>query len=133
MRPVENIGEFPRLSNPDLANENPGALAGATGADDIEQAFKTQEYRSRAIAATALGHAIANCHPEDACALMEAALDDLRAGMPIAPFGGIMDQARFWADMATRNERKAYTLACFDRLSAADQSAFLAHVGGRMQ
>jgi len=121
------------LSNPDLANENPGALAGATGADDIGLTFTTEEYRTRAIAATALGYAIANCDPEDACALMEAALDDLRAGMPIAPFGGIMDQARFWADMATRNERKAYAIACFDRLSAADQSAFLAHVGGRMQ
>ena len=113
--------------------ETPDALAGATGADQ-DYTYKTEHYRTRAIAATALGCAIANCHPEDACALMEAALDDLRAGMPRAPFlSSIMAEATFWAGWATRNEAKAYALAAYSRLSAADQSAFLAHVGGRMQ
>jgi hypothetical protein len=135
--PVEIIGQIRQLANlspDDPANENPGARASATGAGNIEQAFKTQEYRTRAIAATALGYAIADCHPEDACALMEAALDDLRAGMPRAVFlSSIMAEATFWAGLATRSECKAYALAAYSRLSAADQSAFLSHVGGRMQ
>jgi hypothetical protein len=52
----------------------------------------------------------------------------LGAGMPIAPLFNFMDEATFWADMATRAERKAYALACFNRLHAADQAAFLAYV-----
>jgi hypothetical protein len=114
--------------------KNPGALAGATGAGNIEQAFKTQEYRTRAIAASALGSAIAECHPADACILMQAALADLLAErMPSAPFLGIMKSARFWAQWASVSEVKAYCLASFERLSAADRSAFLAHVGARIQ
>jgi hypothetical protein len=131
------IGQFRQLANlspDDPANENPGALAGATGADDIEQAFKVQEYRTRHENARRLGDAIAECHPADACTLMEAALRDLLAErMPPAPFLGIMPSARFWAEWASRDERKAYAVACYERLSAADQRAFLAHVGGRMQ
>ncbi len=134
--PIENNGYFSGLSKPDLTagNENPGALAGATGADDIERAFKTQEYRTRHENARRLGDAIAECHPADACTLMEAALHDLLSErMPSAPFLGIMKSARFWAEWASVSELKAYCLASFERLSAADQSAFLAHVGGRMQ
>jgi hypothetical protein len=78
-----------------------------------------------------LGEAIANCHPDDACKLMEAAISDLRRGMPIAPFVTIMDEARTWASFAMRTEIKAYCLACFERMSRADQGAFLRHVGGR--
>ncbi|MFN7269635.1 MAG: hypothetical protein ACK5UA_11715 [Cereibacter sp.] len=135
--PVEIIEKIRQLANlspddpPEM--ETPDALAGATGAKGIEQRFQTQEYRSRAAAATALGLAIADCHPEDAVVLMEAALDDLRAGLPGGLPGAIMAEARFWAEVATRTERKAYALAAYSRLSAADQSAFLAHVGGRLQ
>ena len=107
--------------------ENLGALAGATESN-LELAFKTEYYRNRAARATELGHAIAECHPQDACILMEAAIDDLRAGMPNAPFLSLMNEASFWADMATRNERKAFALANYTRLSKADQSAFLAYV-----
>ena len=108
--------------------DNPGALAGATG-NDFHQTFKTEHYRNRAARATELGHAIAECHPQDACILMEAAIDDLRAGMPNAPFLSLMNEASFWADMATRNEHKAYALACYSRMPARDQAAFLAHIG----
>ncbi len=121
------------MSNPDLANENPGARASATGAGDIEQAFKTQEYRSRAIAATALGRAIADCHPADACALMEAALDDLRPAMPSVPLISAMAEAREWAAWAMASQLKAIALAAFEAMSGPDRRAFLAHVGGRMQ
>ena len=138
--PVEMIGQFRQLANlspddPPPPNGNPGALAGATGAKSIELAsFRSEEYRTRHENARRLGDAIAECHPEDACILMEAALADLLAErMPPAPFLGIMPSARFWADWASVSELKAYCLASFERLSAADQSAFLAHVGGRLQ
>ncbi|WP_415184301.1 hypothetical protein [Phaeovulum sp.] len=110
------------------AKENPGALAGATGAINFEQAFKTKHYRDRAQSATALCHSIADCDPQDACEIMAAALADLSIGMPIAPFYSPMDEAGFWADYASRAELKAYVLACYTRLSARDQAAFLAYV-----
>ena len=45
--PIEIIGGNPCLSNAELppSNENPGALAGASGAKSIEQAFKEEGYR----------------------------------------------------------------------------------------
>ncbi len=52
------------------------------------------------------------------------------AGMPCAPFLGVMDEASFWAELATVQERKAYALACFTQLSPQDRAAFLAHVKG---
>ena len=54
------------------------------------------------------------------------------AGMPGAPFLGTMDEAESWADLATVQERKAYALACYIRLSERDRAAFLAHVQGVM-
>jgi hypothetical protein len=108
------------------ANENPGALAGATGAER-KVIFKSEHYRNRFDAATKLGQAIADCHPQDACTLMEAALEDLRAGWPKAPLFRVMDEAAFWADLASRNELKAYALAC---LSTKDRAGFLSYVQG---
>ena len=58
---------------------------------------------------------------------MAAALADLSIGMPIAPLFSVMDEASFWADMATTQEKKAYALACNTRLRPADQSAFVAY------
>ena len=46
------------------------------------------------------------------------------AGTPIAPFLSYMDEASFWADMATPDELKAYSVACYLRLSARDRMAF---------
>ena len=83
----------------------------------------------RAERATTLCLAIRACEPSDACEIMAAALTDLSAGMPIAPLYNPMNEARSWAEMATRDELKAYALACFKRLSDADQAAFLRHVG----
>jgi hypothetical protein len=53
------------------------------------------------------------------------------AGMPGAPLFTHLDEAGLWSDLATREELKAYCLASFERLSPADQSAFLAHVQRR--
>lgn len=79
--------------------------------------------------ARALCEAIGDCHPQDACEVMAAALADLSAGMPIAPLFDVMGEARSWAEFATRAEVKAYALACYRRMSPADQAAFLAYVG----
>ena len=111
-------------------NETPVALAGATGANDFAKLFKSEEYLNRAEAATGLCHAIAACNPFDACEIMAAALDDLSAGMPVAPLFSFMDQAAFWADFSPVPELKAYLLACYNRLPRADQLAFLAYVRG---
>lgn len=115
--------------------ENPGALAGATGADQHgeEVSFKTEHYRNRAKAATALCHAIADCDPDDAAQIMAAALSDLSAGMPIAPLFGVMEQAAFWADLATPPELDAYALAGTNRMAPARRAAFLAYLGGAVQ
>ena len=90
--------------------------------------FKTDHYRKRAAAASDLCKAIADCDPADACEIMAAALADLSAGMPMAPLFGHMDQATFWASMATRPERKAYALAAFLTLTPKEQAGFLAYV-----
>ena len=111
-------------------NENPGALGGATGAEQLEMVYTSEEYRNRAVAATALCHAIADCDPEDAALIMAAALADLAAGMPIAPLIGAMDEAAFWADLATPSELDAYALACTNRMAPTRRTAFLAYVGG---
>lgn len=133
IRGIENIGEYRRLSNPEstFANENPGALAGATGAKQIDRVIKTEHYRKRADAATALCHAIAECDPADACEVMAVAYGDLRAGMPIAPLEGLMSEARIWAEFATRDELKAYCAATFAAMPARDQAAFLGYAQGR--
>ena len=77
---------------------------------------------------TTLCLAIANCDPRDACQIMSAALFDLTNGAPTPALIGIMDEAGFWADWATRDQLKAYCLACFTRMSEADQLAFLCYV-----
>lgn len=113
--------------------ENPGARAGATGASQNSEAprFKTEFYRKRADAATALCWRIADCDPHDATALMEAAVVDLGAGQPIPPLISAMDEARTWVDWASISERKAYALVCFQSLSPKDQAAFLSYVQAR--
>lgn len=133
-RPIEIVGGFPVASNPGTpsANENPGALAGATGALSKGPIFKTKEYRTRYLAARHLCLAIAACHEDEAVPILSAALSDLTAGKPGAPFLSLAAEAAFWADLASVAELKVYTLASFNRLPAPDQAAFLAHVqGGR--
>src|SRR5690606_3000596 len=66
---------FVKPSRPESVKKNPDALAGAVGADRIEQAnregkYQNEEYRRRAEHATALAHAIGLAHPDDARQLM---------------------------------------------------------------
>lgn len=78
----------------------------------------------------ALCLAIVKCEPFDACLIMERALDDLTFGEPRPTQFSIMGDASWWADYATPAELKAYALACYRRMPAKDQAAFLAYVGG---
>jgi hypothetical protein len=49
----------------------------------------------------------------------------------MAPLFNYMDQAAFWADMATPDELDAYALASFNRMAPQRQAAFLGFVQGR--
>ncbi len=50
------------------------------------------------------------------------------AGAPLPTFLGGMDEARAWAEWANRAELKAYALAAFEAMTAADQARFFRHV-----
>ncbi|NYS24609.1 hypothetical protein HUK65_06355 [Rhodobacteraceae bacterium 2376] len=118
-------------TDPPRGKLNPGALAGATGADSKADSFKNEEYRLRLERARILCLAIADCDPRDACQIMAAALDDLSAGMPGAPLFSYMDQAAWWSDLASKPELKAYLLACWTRLSPRVQDDFLRFIERR--
>ena len=90
--------------------------------------YRNPAFAARAEYATTLCFAIANCDSRDACEIMSAALADLSNRPPIPALISVMDEAGFWADWATRDELKAYCLACFTRLSESDQLAFLRYV-----
>lgn len=111
--------------------ENPGALAGATGAGNHEQAFKSKEYRLRTERARTLCLAIADCEPEDAAPILWEALDDFHhKGLPGAPLTNLMTHATEWAGWATERELKAYAVAAARRMSPATRAAFLVYLGG---
>ena len=66
---------------------------------------------------------------DDALNVAEAVLTG--ADYPLPPFLAPMEDARWWADLANRRERKAYALAAYEAMSPADQAAFLDHVTDR--
>lgn len=103
------------------ANENPGALAGATGA--MEQISKLRsiddlatDYRWRKQCAITLTYALSNAHPDDALAICCDVVEQFRAGTPLPPLLQIEDEARWWASTATPFEHLAYLQACLDQL-----------------
>ena len=62
----------------------------------------------------------------------ERLLEELRPGWPQVPFlCGVMEEAGFSADMASRVELKAYCLASYQRMTPADKAAFLGYVQQR--
>jgi len=79
-------------------------------------------------AAVAWG-ALIEMDPPDAAEVAALFLPDDGAGPPIPAFAGVMAEASFWAEEASPVELKAYTWACYSRLSAKDQAGFLSHVG----
>lgn len=111
--------------------ENPGALAGATGANVDVEKHLAEEYRHRRAWAMALRQAIRECDPLDAALILSDELERLRQGAPIPPLMNAMEEARDWAAWATPFEVKAYCLACFQAMPPKDQAGFLAYVTGR--
>jgi hypothetical protein len=116
--------------------ETPARLADATGANVETASFCGEIYRSNADVATAemairaaavrtAGTAMLDVSPKDRLPLIEFLHDYFRAGMPPPVFDGVMAEASHWADWATTAERKCYLVACYTRLSAKDQHAFL--------
>ncbi|MTH59001.1 hypothetical protein [Paracoccus litorisediminis] len=85
----------------------------------------------RQSAASAVIEAVLDCDPVDRVLFLETILDQIRAGWPSSYNIDLIQEASYWADISTRQERKAYLWACWQRLPAADQSAFLRRVQGR--
>lgn len=118
---VENAGI-------EIAAENralPCAVSEGTSPDEMMRNMR------REAQAHALTQAVIGCDRDDRIPFLEAILDGLRAGMPIALFGKIMDEANFWAEQASRAERKAYCAACFACLDREDQDAFRSFIAER--
>jgi hypothetical protein len=89
-------------------------------------AMRLSPFERGAIAAAAL-----KSMPIDLAEMAAAAVIGA-AGNPLPAFLGGMDDARFWASMASRSERKAYALASFEAMTAKDRAAFTRHItGGR--
>lgn len=94
---------------------------------------KTEDTADRwAADALRIVSAVYACARENRLPLIEATFEHLRAGPPaFATEWDAMAWARCWAEIASRAERKAYALACFETLAESDQRAFLACVTGR--
>jgi len=50
------------------------------------------------------------------------------AGAPLPTFLGGMDEARWWASVASSAELKTHALAAFEAMSPRDQAAFFRHI-----
>lgn len=111
--------------------ESPSALAGAAGADIQDWLDWIDDNIRWEVGARKLAVAILHCDPSHRLELLERFYDALRPGFPIIAFDSLMAEAAFWADRASPAERKAYALACFNRMPARDQAAFLDYVQGR--
>lgn len=111
--------------------ENPEALAGATGAEQSGQSFKSTAYRLRAERATSLCMCIAAMPPEDSAPILYAAIDDFhRQGFPVSADHNLMAYALDWADHATERELKGYAIAAAKRMAPAVREAFVAYLPG---
>ncbi|MFV0408183.1 MAG: hypothetical protein ACK5LJ_00340 [Paracoccus sp. (in: a-proteobacteria)] len=104
----------------DAAKKNPDALAGAIGAVVQSTTLTDDNTPELPEYATAFVNAVTNLPRQDRLPLLELAIDHYRAGQPIPPLMGYMDEARFWASWASRNEIKAYAAACIERMNPAD-------------
>lgn len=110
--------------------ENPGALAGATGTD-LKSFWSWFDHNlKRQIAASELVSALLNCAPEDRVPFLELLLDHLRPGWPQSLLIDLMREARWWVTNASRAERKAYCLACYEGMPEDDKRSFVAYITG---
>jgi len=91
------------------------------GASAVWQARLTETERA-ALAWAALR----SLDHDDAVTVAETALGG--AGAPDAPLFSEMDQAAFWADMASPSELDAYALACVRAMATGRRAAFLEYM-----
>ena len=65
-------------------------------------------------------------HPDDINLVISDSMVEFLAGSPLPVLLDIEDDARWWADLATLPELKAWMSACFVRLPRRDRDEFLA-------
>ena len=68
---------------------------------------------------------------DDVVSVLEAIEEREGIGMPLPPFLDYMDDATWWADHASTNERKAVLVASFTSLTVKEQANFLTYASGR--
>ena len=71
-------------------------------------------------------------NPDDVIRVLNDALSDAAAGPPLPVLISINDDARWWADLATLPELRAWLAACFVRLPIREQQEFLASATRRV-
>jgi len=81
--------------------EIPGALAGATEADQAQQNTIVDYYYTSLSPSMALCLAIVKCDPHDAWLIMERAMSDMVFGQPLPVQFSAMSDANWWADWAS--------------------------------
>lgn len=91
------------------------------GVSLVLRARLTRDERARLFRAV-----LTSTHPDDVIAALSDKLPDIMAGPPLPVLDVIDDDARWWADLASLPELKAWLAACFVRLPVRDQQQFLA-------
>lgn len=82
--------------------------------------------------ASLLMAAVRSMATEDVAYVLRAMDERERIGMPLPPFLDPIEDATWWAGLATVEERKAVLTAAFLSLSPRDQDAFLTHASRRI-
>lgn len=88
-------------------------------------AVQLSEIERAALAFAALN----SLEPEHAEIAAASAIGE--ADMPLPAFLGGMADARQWAELASRSERKAYALAAFEAMTPQDRAAFARHINSQ--
>ena len=63
--------------------------------------------------------------PDELVELTDVALKGLTFGMPLPPFNSPVEDASWWSERASLNERKAYLVACYSSLNEKIQRDFI--------
>ena len=69
-----------------------------------------------------------SCDPDEIIEIAEAALEQNTLGMPLPCFETPLSDARWWADRASTEEKKAYAIACYQSLDNKLQQDFISFV-----
>lgn len=99
-------------------NENAASMAGKNGVLTIEN-LQCSDRRSYSVSDRKVrppAECIAGLGRREACEIMASWLDELRAGIPFAPFDIVEVEAESWASIATPFELEAYFRANLQRL-----------------